>query len=751
MKGFLVQRDNHTENNKQEDHMPISSQACNKSSLCIGKRPVSGKLLRSTLGWMIPALLCSPVWAAGTTVSNDTVVVTDTAEQQAATSRTVSTTSTKTTTPLSKTPQSVSVVTSEDIEEKGVTSVADSLAYSSGVVTNYRGTSNRNDEVLVRGMSGYVPQYLDGISFGSSSSGVNLSPQVDPWLLEKVELIHGPSSVLYGQSAPGGLLSLTSKRPTATPLHEIEVGYGTDNQRMAAFDFGGQLDKNGKVLFRLTGVTRARDGQEKYVEEERYAIAPSLTFLPNDNTSLTVLASIQKDPKAGYRNFLPAEGTVLSNANGSIPTDLFVSDPDWEEANREQKSIGYLFEHKVNDQLTLRQNMRVADISQVTKTIIYDSWTDSTQAVMSRWAQKFDDEVQSMGLDNQAQYTFATGAVQHTLLGGVDYKHYIYDNRTWSDKNLDGDLDFDWTHPSYSLSASDIDLVATTDETQHRTQIGTYLQDQLEWNRWNLVLSGRYDRAKMRVDDHLYDSRIENTANKMTGRAGVMYTFDNGIAPYASYNTSFEPITSTDANGKMLKPTTARQAEVGMKYAPKDRDLMASVALFDLHQLDVASYDSKTRGYVQTGEVGSKGVELESRLGLTDALKVTASYTFTDAETLKSETASEVGKRPYWIPEHMASLWTSYRFDMGLTTGAGVRYMGTTFNRANDVKVPAYNLVDMALSYDLGRASASLKGATAKLTVSNVLDHEYVSSCANNWACFYGSGRSAMASVNYSW
>lgn len=731
--------------------MPISSQACNKSSLCIGKRPVSGKLLRSTLGWMIPALLCSPVWAAGTTVSNDTVVVTDTAEQQAATSRTVSTTSTKTTTPLSKTPQSVSVVTSEDIEEKGVTSVADSLAYSSGVVTNYRGTSNRNDEVLVRGMSGYVPQYLDGISFGSSSSGASIAAQVDPWLLEKVELIHGPSSVLYGQSAPGGLLSLTSKRPTATPLHEIEVGYGTDNQRMAAFDFGGQLDKNGKVLFRLTGVTRARDGQEKYVEEKRYAIAPSLTFLPNDSTSLTVLASIQHDPKAGYRNFLPAAGTVLSNPNGSIPTDLFVGDPDWEEANREQKSIGYLFEHKVNDQLTLRQNMRFANINQSTKTIIYDSWTDSTQAVMSRWAQKFEDEVQTTGLDNQAQYTFTTGAVQHTLLGGVDYKHYTYDNQTWSDRNSDGHLNFDWTNPSYSLKASDIKLVAFGDDTQHRTQIGTYLQDQLEWNRWNFVLSGRHDRAKLRVDDHLNHSRTDTTANKMTGRGGMLYTFDNGIAPYASYSTSFEPITDVDANGKILKPTTARQTEVGVKYAPKDRDLMASIALFDLHQLDVVSSDSRTNIKKQTGEVGSKGVELESRLGLTDALKVTASYTFTDAETLKSETASEVGKRPSWIPEHMASLWTSYRFDMGLTAGAGVRYVGTTFNVNNDLKVPAYDLYDLAMSYDLGRASASLRGVTAKLTVSNVFDHEYVSASSREWANFYGSGRSAMASVNYSW
>lgn len=244
-------------------------------------------------------------------------------------SRKVSTTSTKTATPLNKTPQSVSVVTSEDIEEKGVSSVADSLAYSAGVVTNYRGTSNRNDEVLSRGMSSYVPQYLDGISFASGSSGKSIAPQIDPWLLERVELIHGPASVLYGQSNPGGLISMTSKRPTDESVREIEFGYGTDNQREAGFDFGGAATEDGKVLYRLTGITRAKDGQENYVKEERYAIAPSVTIKPTDATTFTLLTNFQNDPYAGYRNFLPVEGTLTATSAGYIPRDFFISDPNW--------------------------------------------------------------------------------------------------------------------------------------------------------------------------------------------------------------------------------------------------------------------------------------------------------------------------------------------------------------------------------------------------------------------------------------
>lgn len=702
----------------------------------------------STLGCILPALI-HPAMAddeVGTVF-----VQSDAYKEEAATSRKVSTSGTKTATPLSKTPQAVSVVTQEDIEEKGVTSVADSLAYSSGVVTNYRGSSNRNDEVMARGMSGYLPQYLDGISFASGSSGASLSPQVDPWLLEKVELIHGPASVLYGQSNPGGLVSLTSKRPTAKSVHELEIGMGSDNRRQAAFDFGGSVTDESTVLYRLTGIAKARDGQEQYVEEERYAIAPAVTFLPNDQFSFTLLASLQKDPDAGYRNFLPAEGTVLANPNGQIPTSFFVSDPNWEQANREQNSIGYLMEYRANEQLTLRQNTRFTSLKQKTQTVIYDSWADADQAVMKRWAQKFDDEVKSTGIDNQAEYQLQTGALRHTLLGGVDYKHLTYDNRTWSDYDSDGDLDLDWTNPQYGLDTSKITLSAVTDETQKRKQVGAYLQDQIEIGRWDLVLSGRHDSADLEVENRIKGTTIDTSANKTTGRAGALYTFANGIAPYISYGTSFEPITSTDANGEMLDPTTAWQSEVGLKYAPSHRDLQATVAVYDLHQKDVASYDSKTRSYLQTGEVGSQGVELETRMALSEAMKLTASYAYTDSHTLKSETASEVGKVTYWIPRHAGSTWASYSFDNGLTTGAGVRYVGSTYSRNNAIKVPDYTLTDLSVGYDLGKASTSLKGAKAQLTVNNLFDHEYVSSCANNWACFYGEGRSAMAKLGYSW
>lgn len=666
-----------------------------------------------------------------------------------AVSRKVSTTSTKTATPLNKTPQSVTVVTSEDIQEKGATSVADSFAYSAGVVSNYRGTSNRNDEVMARGMSSYLPQYLDGISFASGSSGKSLSAQIDPWLLERVELIHGPASVLYGQSNPGGLINMTSKRPTEETIREVEFGYGTDNQREFGFDIAGPASDDGKVFYRITGITRAKDGQENYVKEERYAIAPSVTIKPTDATTFTILTSFQNDPYAGYRNFLPVEGTLTTTSAGYIPRDFFVSDPNWEKAARTQKSVGYALEHKVNDSLTVRQNARYADMHQDTQTILYSYATGTT---LNRFARKFEDDATSVGVDNQAEIKFNQGAAAHTLLAGLDYKHFAYLEKYQTARN--GVDSIDWANPTYGLDTSSFIYSTNSwdnaDNKQTRKQTGVYLQDQIAINQWNLVASARHDWADIELEDYQASSNDETKTDKTTGRVGVLYAFENGVSPYVSYSTSFEPNSDKGPDGKILKPTTAKQTEVGVKFQPKGSKSSVTAAVFDLRQKDVASYDYTTASYQQTGEVGSKGLELDTNLHLTDAWKVTTAYAYTDAEVLQDETASNIGLTPQWIPKHSGSIWNSYGFINGVTTAAGWRYMGSAYSQNNQIKTPAYQLYDLSIGYDLAKASAKLDGAKLQLTVNNVFDKRYVSACSN-YDCFYGSGRSAMLKANYAW
>ena len=658
---------------------------------------------------------------------------------------------TKTSAELVKTPQSVSVVTRDQMDALDATSVSQALRYTAGAFTEYRGSSNRNDEVFVRGFS-YVPKFLDGLSFGATAS--SQTGTVDPWLLERVELVRGPASVLFGQVNPGGLISMTSKRPTSEPIHKVQFSTGNRDLAEGAFDFGGPLSDDGRVLYRLNGIARTQHNQVEDYKDSRVAIAPAITWYPNDQTRFTLLTSYQKDPDAGYRNFLPAYGTVTS-ANGKyIPLDFNVSDPDYDQSWREQTMVGYEFEHQFNDMMTFRQNARYASIKQKYRYLVYfNSKPEST--LLSRRAQHEERTTNEFGIDNQLEAQFATAQMNHTLLGGLDYK-------SSNDKQLlmrgsGSQYDMDWTHPVYGVNVDESTFSPASHEQKNLDQMGLYLQDQMSWNNWELLLSGRYDWTEVRTTDYINSEKTQQNDNKFTWRTGLLYAFDFGLSPYISYSTSYEPNLQTNrAPGSApFKPTTGKQTEVGVKYQPVDNTLM-SLALYDLKQSNVSTYNSTLGWFENAGEVRSKGVEAEIHSSLWDSVNLIGSYTYTDAETVNTTVAGTEGKTPARIPAHMASAFASYTFPGGplksLTTGVGVRYIGTSYGDAkNTFKVPAVDLYDAMVSYELGELNSSLKGAAVQFNVNNIADTKYVASCASDTACFYGVGRTVTATVSYSW
>ncbi|HGL5803765.1 TPA: TonB-dependent siderophore receptor [Citrobacter koseri] len=658
---------------------------------------------------------------------------------------------TKTSAELVKTPQSVSVVTRDQMDALDATSVSQALRYTAGAFTEYRDSSNRNDEVFVRGFS-YVPKFLDGLSFGATAS--SQTGTVDPWLLERVELVRGPASVLFGQVNPGGLISMTSKRPTSEPIHKVQFSTGNRDLAEGAFDFGGPLSDDGRVLYRLNGIARTQHNQVEDYKDSRVAIAPAITWYPNDQTRFTLLTSYQKDPDAGYRNFLPAYGTVTS-ANGKyIPLDFNVSDPDYDQSWREQTMVGYEFEHQFNDMMTFRQNARYASIKQKYRYLVYfNSKPEST--LLSRRAQHEERTTNEFGIDNQLEAQFATAQMNHTLLGGLDYK-------SSNDKQLlmrgsGSQYDMDWTHPVYGVNVDESTFSPASHEQQNLDQMGLYLQDQMSWNNWELLLSGRYDWTEVRTTDYINSEKTQQNDNKFTWRTGLLYAFDFGLSPYISYSTSYEPNLQTNRapDSAPFKPTTGKQTEVGVKYQPVDNTLM-SLALYDLKQSNVSTYNSTLGWFENAGEVRSKGVEAEIHSSLWDSVNLIGSYTYTDAETVNTTVAGTEGKTPARIPAHMASAFASYTFPGGplksLTTGVGVRYIGTSYGDAkNTFKVPAVDLYDAMVSYELGELNSSLKGAAVQFNVNNIADTKYVASCASDTACFYGVGRTVTATVSYSW
>ena len=658
---------------------------------------------------------------------------------------------TKTAAEIVKTPQSVSVVTRDQMRALDVTSVSQALRYSAGVFTEYRGSSNRNDEVFVRGFS-YVPKFLDGLSYGATAS--SQTGTFDPWLLERVELVRGPASVLFGQVNPGGLIAMTSKRPVSQPIHELQFRTGNHHLAEGAFDFGGPLSDDGRMLYRLNGIARTQNSQVEDYKETRMAIAPALTWYPDDATRMTLLTSYQKDPDAGYRNFLPRYGTVESVDGSYIARDFNVSDPSYNQSWREQTMIGYEFEHQPDDTFTLRQNARYATIKQKYRYLVYSS-SPANSSVLSRRAQHETRQTDEFGIDNQLEAKFASGQVAHTVIGGLDYK-------TSKDKQYLGraggsQYDLDWRSPTYGVSVDESAFSPATNEQQNLDQAGVYVQDQLSWQNWELLVSGRYDWAEVRTTDFTDASSTQQNDNKFTWRTGLLYAFESGLSPYISYSTSFEPNLQTNRAPGVgpFDPSEGKQVEVGVKYQP-DPNALITLALYDLTQSNVATYNSAAGWFENSGKVRSKGVEAEAHATLFENLNLIASYTYTDAETVNTTVVGTEGKTPARIPTHMASAFTSYTLPDGalksLTAGVGVRYIGTSYGDAkNTFKVPAVDLYDAMVSYELGELNSSLKGAQVQFNVNNIADTRYVASCASDSACFYGIGRTVTATVSYAW
>ncbi|MCS1420248.1 ferrichrome porin FhuA [Citrobacter portucalensis] len=682
-----------------------------------------------------------------------------------------SATATKTDTPIQKVPQSISVVTAEEMALHQPKSVKEALSYTPGVAVGTRGASNTYDYLIIRGFA------ADGQSQNNYLNGLKMQGNfyndavIDPYMLERAEVMRGPVSVLYGKSNPGGLLNMVSKRPTTEPLKEVQFKMGTDSLFQTGFDFSDALDDDGVYSYRLTGLARSANAQQQGAEEQRYAIAPSFTWRPDDKTNFTFLSYFQNEPETGYYGWLPKEGTVSKLPNGSrLPTD-FNEGADNNTYSRNEKMVGYSFDHEFNDTFTVRQNLRYAQNKVSQKSVYgYGMCSDPlytkdpanspcASIPQSDWdhtltRQYVDDneKLQNFSVDTQLQSTFATGSLDHTLLTGVDYMRMRNDINSW----------FGWAGsvaPSdiYNLDRSDFDFGshpgpgAAYRVLNKQEQTGLYAQDQMQWDKVLVTLGGRYDWAKQdslnRVSGVL-DSRDDR---QFTWRGGVNYLFDNGVTPYFSYSESFEPNSQVGESGNIFAPSKGKQYEAGVKYVPSDRPIVLTGAVYQLTKTNNLMADPNGSIWsVEGGEIRSRGVEIEAKAALSASVNVVGSYTYTDAEYTTD--TNYKGNTPAQVPKHMASLWGDYTlYDgalSGLTLGTGVRYTSSSYgDPANSFKVGSYTLVDALVRYDLARVG--MAGSNVALHVNNLFDREYVASCFNTYGCFWGAERQVVATATF--
>lgn len=664
----------------------------------------------------------------------------------------LSATATKTDTPILETPQSISVVTRDQITAQGAQSINEALRYTPGVSLVDFGANAFFDSVRLRGFE--APRFLDGLRLPNDSTTFAV-PRIEPYGLERLEVLKGPSSGLYGQSNPGGLINMVSKRPTESPHYDVVGTFGSFERFQGAFDVGGPVDKNGEFLYRLVGLGRDSNTQTDFMTDNKLFFAPSLTWRPTADTSFTILSHYSNIDNKGYQQYVPGQVSFLPNPNGHVPYSRYIGEPGPDRFRLEQWAVGYEFEHRFDNNLQFRQNFRYTNVnnnlaSTRSEGMLGDRLVTRTYNYVIVSADNYT-------LDNQLQADFRTGPLVHKVLAGFDY----FNMAANSDYRSAGIAPIDAFAPVYGAAIpSFTSLSPFILRSDSQSQAGLYLQDQIKWDRWTLALSGRQDWVSTGFTSNAFfppPGTYGTFSSAQTGRVGLNYLFDIGLAPYISYSTSFTPNLGADRFGNVFRPTTGEGKEIGVKFKPNGMNLMLSAALFDINQDNILTGDPVNPFFsTQTDASRVRGFEFEARGNVTREFEVIAGYSHIDPRVTRS-LAGNAGRYLQNTALDQASLWGKYTWYngplAGLGLGAGVRYVGDSYGDArNTFVVPPYTLFDATVSYDLAYLRPDMKGWRMQVNATNLADRFYVQSCLTGLAyCAMGTSRTVLGTLRYSW
>jgi iron complex outermembrane receptor protein len=659
-----------------------------------------------------------------------------------------SNTASKTNTPLVEIPQSVSVITRAQMEAQGAQSVTEALRYVPGVKVETYGLDPKGyDWLFIRGFNGQsTSDYLNGLRQQTNDYSMFRS---EPYSLERVDVLRGPSSTLFGQGDAGGVINRVSKKPTADQINEVQLLAGSHDRRQGQFDVGGALDEQNQFLYRVVGLYREANTQLEYddgheLEDDRQYIAPSFTWAPDEDTSLTLLTDFLRDRNGGSL-------FVYTKPNGHT-TDTLLGDHSFNRFDQDQYSLGYEFRHRFNDTLEFRQNLRYGQVD-LTFNNLLPALVTNTGTVI-RTADRRQQHMDTFAVDNQLQSDFNTGSIRHILLTGIDYSWQDADVTFYRNlpQGFSGQTPpLNVNNPVYGQpipTPGPGNSLTQADYNQTIEQLGAYIQDQIYFDdHWLLTLGGRHDRVRNNFDNNIGASTNQKD-DAFTGRVGLTYLTDFGLAPYISYAESFSPNSGQAPGGGTFDPSEANQWEVGVKYQPHD-DLLLTLAAYDLTKTNALTRNTSTGVTFAEGEQRSRGIEAEARLKLDEHWDILGSYTYTKAQITRSLDGNQ-GNRPANVPEHMTSAWVNYNFTdgslQGLTLGAGARYVGSMYgDPANTFGADSYTLFDASASYRLTR------NVTLAVYAQNLLNEDYIATCDAATSCYVGLERNLMTSVKYSW
>ncbi|BAZ20905.1 ferrichrome iron receptor [Kalymmatonema gypsitolerans NIES-4073] len=652
---------------------------------------------------------------------------------------------TRTDTPLRDIPQSIQVIPQQVIQDQQATRLTEVLKNAPGVVQGNRSPRDPLNIFKIRGFDAGTDILINGLP-DPTSSDIGFGSNI-----ERVEVLKGPASVLFGQGGLGGTVNLVTKEPLANPFYFVEASAGSYDFYRGAIDLSGPLNDSKTVLYRLNASAQTTESFIDFYGLRQYLIAPVLAFELSDRTKLTLAAEYAL-AEGTYDYGIPPEGSVLPNPNGKIPRNRYVSEPNFNDTSNEVFRISYDFEHRFSDNWQVRSVFRTS-LFRLKRDTVFSLALQPNRRTLNRGAEDGTEyDRNTYNLDNYVVGNFATGSIKHQLVAGVNLRRTDVDYKSNLSLNY---APLDIFAPVYGRTPIAPRFVpqANKDTVQ---QLGIYLQDQITLaENLKLLLGGRFDIANQNFQAPLTQTTDFKQTEAFSPRVGIVYQPIQPISLYASYSRSFNYSTSSGFSAAPIEPERGTQYEVGVKADFTDR-LAATLAFYDLTRSNLPTTDlnNPTRT-IQVGEQRSRGIEFDISGEILPGWNIIAGYAFTDTEVtqdnntfvVNNQRFSFVGNELNNVPRHAFNLWTTYEIQsgilQGLGFGLGVFYYGERqADLTNTVELPGYTRTDAAIFYKRNNFRAALN-------VRNLFDVDYFVSAQNRNRIIPGEPLTVLGTISW--
>ncbi|MEQ9724326.1 TonB-dependent siderophore receptor [Pseudomonas sp. WHRI 8822A] len=630
----------------------------------------------------------------------------------------------KVATSILNTPASVSVVTEKEIEQRSVNTTEELLQYTPGIITDYYGSDDRNDYFKIRGFQ--ATTYRDGLTLGSMR-GV----REEPFAYERVEVLRGANSTLFGAADPGGSVNFVTKKPRFEKFGQVYATYGSFNHKETGIDVGDSLNADQTVAYRFTGKLQDSDREYDHSRDDNGFVMGGLTWAPTAYTSGTLTLDHLK--------------TKSSPNSGGYPLDReydrsdFFGEPGYNFHDVERTSISGNFTHDFDNGFVLRSNLRYSELTD-DFAYLYLNGT-GTGTLRNRDVFGTDTEADQVNGNLMLQYDARFENIDSSTMVGVEYGDSSTDAESIYQQGVSA---IDIANPVYSGAPAG--LVPYLRTKRDYTTKSVFLQQNLSFYERFIVTAGvRNDSMDLSETDKLSSTKTSDSFSETSLRGALTYIVTDEVSTYVSMVESVSPpeIGTTPKRGK--------QYEVGVKYSPMGMNALFSAAIYDLTQEDVTIAVVVPGGGIQqqnVGETNVRGLDLEAKAELTENLSLVGGYSYMNSDVVRGtlwDGTSLKGNEFEVTPQHSASLWTYYDLPgTAMSVGLGARYVGSYyFDPANTSKSEAATLFDAAFNYNIA------KGTDLAVNLSNLLDEQHV--VGSGTANYYNPGREVTAKVSYNW